>query len=147
MVQPNRGGPDELGHTPDLDDYLTVQQEMQLRTSPAFVAWHWQNDHGCEDPDCTHCRVGRALAVLSKTVIDGEAACDVLCALMTDMAAEAKDAPPGGPDVVAYNEACVQLIKSLKAVSRSGLKVARSMGGPDPTPDAHLTIGPDKTLN
>jgi hypothetical protein len=144
MVQPSDRRMDGLGHTPDIDEYLTPSQEQQLRTSPAFVAWAWQADHGCEDPDCTRCRVGRVLAVLSKSVIDGEAACDVLCALMNDLATQANDHPdPKGPDVVALNEACVQLIKALKAVSRSGLKIAKSMGGPDPEPDIGLSFGRD----
>jgi hypothetical protein len=150
MVQPSGRGPDHLGHTPDVDEYLTAEQEAQLRTTPAYVAWHWQTDHGCEDPDCIRCRVGRALAVLSKTVIDGESACDVLCALIVDMTDEAKaGASPatGGPDIIAYNEACVQLIKALKAVGRSGLKIAKTMGGPAPEPDTHLTLDPDKRLN
>lgn len=125
---PKRDGP-EPPKLPDVDDYLTPEQERQLRTSSAWVAWAWQREHGCDDFDCVRCRVGRALAVLSKGMMDCNAAADVLCGLIPDLVQEGQTLEPV-PDVARYQEVCQLLIKSLDNVEQCGVNTASAMGTP-----------------
>ena len=129
---------------PDVDDYLTPEQETQLRTSTAWVAWAWQREHGCDDFDCLRCRVGRALAVMSKGLMDANAAADILCGLIPDLVGEGKELVPP-PDVAKYEEVCHLLIKTLDNLEQCGVNMARAMGTPAPT-GTGLSFT-DKTLN
>lgn len=114
---------------PDVDDYLSPDQENQLRTSTTRVAWVWQRDHGCPNFDCLRCRVGRALAVLSKGLMDANAAVDILCALIPDLVQEQENLEPV-PDVQRYEEICHLLIKALDNVEQCGVNMASAMGTP-----------------
>jgi len=134
-------GPPKL---PDVDDYLTPEQEMQLRTSTARVAWEWQRQHGCADFDCLRCRVGRALAVLSKGLMDANAATDVLCGLIPDLIEQGKELEPP-PDVAKYEQVCHLLIKTLDNLEQCGVETAHAMGTPA-DPGTHIAFQ-DKTLN
>lgn len=114
---------------PDVDDYLTPEQETQLRTSTSRVAWQWQRAHGCADFDCLRCRVGRALAVLSKGLMDANAATDILCGLIPDLVQTGFTLEPQ-PDVKRYEEVCHLLIKALDNVEQCGVNLASAMGTP-----------------
>lgn len=127
MIPPPLPPPDEPHVLANLDDYLAPSQERQLRTSSAATAWYWQHRHGCPDTQCLRCRVGRALAVLSKAVLDANAAADVLCGLIPDLVDEGDRLDPA-PDTPAYEEGTQLLLKTLDAVERTGIALARAMG-------------------
>lgn len=129
---------------PDVDDYLTPEQETQLRTSTAWVAWAWQREHGCADFDCLRCRVGRALAVLSKALMDANAATDILCGLIPDLVQRGGELDPA-PNVGKYEEVCHLLIKTLDNLEQCGVETAHAMGTPAPT-GTGLSFT-DKTFN
>jgi len=112
----------------DLDEYLSPGQERQLRTSPAEVALYWQVHHGCADPGCLRCRVGRALAVLCKASVDAQAAADVLCALEADLLTTDDADLSERMDTVAYHSYLQILLKVLQSLNNAGMGVARSMG-------------------
>jgi hypothetical protein len=136
-------------HTPDVDDYLTPEQETQLRIPAARIAWHWQEEHGCADPSCVRCRVGRALAVLSSAVVDGQAAADILCGLIPDLLEEAPAIDPH-PDIDRFNEVCGLLIRALDTLEQTGGLIALAMRTPttDPTrPDGEGGPPPNKGVN
>lgn len=142
MVHPRPEHNEPIPKLPDVDDYLTPEQETQLRTPTARVAWEWQREHGCANFDCVRCRVGRALAVLMKGLMDSNAAADVLCGLIPDLV-EYHDEVVPQPDVTKYEEVCHLLIKSLDNLEQCGVNMARAMGTPNPA--AEQTF--DRDLN
>lgn len=135
MVMPN---PPNRGDRalPDVDEYLNPEQETQLRTSTSWVAWHWQREHGCDDFDCLRCRVGRALAVLSKAVMDANASADILCGLIPDLVEHHDEVEPQ-PNTEEYQETCRSLIKTLDVLEQVGVNVAIAMR----TPTAEVDLG------
>jgi len=122
---PNRGD----RALPDVDEYLNPEQEDQLRTSASWVAWHWQRQHGCENFDCLRCRVGRALAVLSKAVMDANASADILCGLIPDLVEHVDEVEPA-PSLEEYQASCQTLIKTLDVLEQAGVNVAIAMRTP-----------------
>ena len=130
MVHPRHSPEEGPPKLPDVDDYLSPDQETQLRTSTARVAWEWQREHGCADFDCIRCRVGRALAVLMKGLMDSNAAADILCGLIPDLV-EYRDEVMPQPNVTEYEQVCHLLIKSLDNLEQCGVNMARAMGMPN----------------
>jgi hypothetical protein len=89
MTHPRKPRPKR--REPVIDPVLDEKAEALLHMPPALMSQIWQDAAGCADPDCATCRLGRALAWVSKASVDIDIAMTVAEAVLDTLPEGEKD--------------------------------------------------------